>query len=64
MDVFRHPRNTIVIGVVFVVVAALYLLLAPVFDYRVEWAGVTMLGALAIAMTLLAYALISGSSND
>ena len=62
MAKFR-PRNVIAIGIGFLVVDALYLLLAPVFDYRVEWAGVTMLGALSIAMTLLAYVLLAGSSD-
>jgi hypothetical protein len=60
----RHPRNVIAIGVLFVAAAAGLGLLAPVFGYRVEWAGVTLLFALAIAMTIMAYVLIVGSTKD
>ena len=56
-------RNSIVIGVTFVVIAALYGGLAPVLGYRIEWAGVTMLGALGVALGILSYVLTSGSSD-
>ena len=64
MHPVQHPRNVIVIGLVFIVVGALYALLAVPFGYHIEWAGVTMLGALGIAMAVMFYVLIAGSSKD
>ena len=55
----RH-RNAIIIGISCVVLAALYGGLAPVFDYHVEWAGVTMLVALGAAMGILVAVLEAG----
>jgi hypothetical protein len=60
----RHPRNALIVGAAFIVTAILYGALAPVFGYNVEFAGVTMLFALGIAMGLMAYILIAGSPRD
>ena len=64
MHSIRHPRNVVIIGISFVVVGALYALGAVPLGYQIEWAGVTMLGALGVAMSLMAYVLIAGSSRD
>ena len=56
-------RNSIVIGLTFVVIATLYGGLAPWLGYRIEWAGVTMLGALGVALGILSYVLSSGDSD-
>jgi hypothetical protein len=56
-------RNSILIGVTFIVTGALYAGLAQPFGYRIEWAGVTMLGALGVALAILAYVLTAGSSD-
>lgn len=58
----RH-RNAIIIGIGCVVLAALYGGLAPVFNYDVEWAGVTMLVALGAAMGMLAAVLQAGTGD-
>ena len=58
-----RQRNSIAIGVTFVVVAALYGGLAPWLGYKVEFAGVTMLGALGVALGIMSYVLTSGSSD-
>ena len=58
-----RTRNSVIIGVSFVVIAAAYGALAPVAGYRIEWAGVTMLGALGVALGIMAYVLSSGSSD-
>ncbi len=50
-----HPRNVIAIGVLFAAIAFVYLLLSH------DIGGATMIGALAIAMTLAAYVLAAGS---
>jgi hypothetical protein len=64
MHPMRHPRNVIVLGIGFIAAAAAYAVGAEPLGYDVEWAGVTMLGALGIAMSLMAYVLIAGSSKD
>jgi CBS-domain-containing membrane protein len=50
-----HPRNVVAIGVVFAMIAVVYLILSH------DVGGATMIGALAIAMTLAAYVLAAGS---
>jgi hypothetical protein len=50
-----HPRNALLLGVMFAVVAAVYFYLSH------DAAGTTMIAALAIAMSLAAYVLAAGS---
>jgi len=50
-----HPRNAILIGVMFAVVALVYLYLSH------DAGGATMIAALSISMTLAAYVLAAGS---
>ncbi|MCI0584359.1 MAG: hypothetical protein L0227_15975 [Chloroflexi bacterium] len=64
MHPIQHPRNTIIIGGAFVAVAAIYALGAVPLGYDIEWAGVTMLAALGVAMAIMFYVLIAGSSKD
>ena len=64
MHPLRHPRNIAVIGISFFSVGALYAIGAPILGYHIEWAGVTMLGALGIALSIMFYVLIAGSSRD
>jgi hypothetical protein len=52
----RHA-NAIVIAIACVVTGVLYGALAPVFGYRVEWAGVTMLIALGAALGIMFFVL-------
>ncbi len=58
-----RPRNVLVIAITFLVVSALYAIGAVPLGYHIEWAGVTMLGALAVAMSIMAYVLITGSGE-
>jgi hypothetical protein len=59
----RRYRYSIVIGVSCVVLGALYGALAPVFGYKIEWAGVTMLIALGAALGLMVAVLDAGSGD-
>jgi len=61
----RRRRNSIIIGVAWVVLAVAYFGLAPVLGYppEDEWAGATMLLALGAAMGIMAYVLTSGSGD-
>lgn len=56
----RRYRYSVAIGIACVVLASLYGGLAPVFGYRIEWAGVTMLIALGAALGLMVAVLASG----
>lgn len=64
MHPMRHPRNALVVGAVFVLASLAFWVFAGPLGYRVDFAGVTMLGALGIAMGLMAYVLIAGSPRD
>jgi hypothetical protein len=50
-----HPRNAFFLGLIFAVVAAIYLWTSH------DAGGATMIAALAIAMSLAFYALVAGS---
>jgi hypothetical protein len=64
MHPLRHPRNAALVGIIFVVIGFLYFILAVAGNYHVDFAGVTMLAVLGIAMALMAYVLVAGSSSD
>ncbi|HLO35106.1 MAG TPA: hypothetical protein VK194_03455 [Candidatus Deferrimicrobium sp.] len=64
MHPLRHPRNAAVVGIVFVVIAAIYWAVPYFGGWHLDYAGVTMLAVLGIAMALMAYVLIAGSPND
>jgi hypothetical protein len=58
-------RNLIagLIGAGTIVIAIAYAAFAPVLGYHVEWAGVTMLFALGIALGILVFVLYGGPSE-
>ena len=56
----RRHRNSLIIGASSVVLAVLYGALAPVFGYHIEWAGVTMLIALGVALGIMVGVLEAG----
>jgi type II secretory pathway component PulM len=58
-----RTRNSLVIGIAFVITAVLYAGLANPLGYKIEWAGATMLAALGVALGIMAYVLTSGSSD-
>lgn len=64
MHPIRHPRNAIIVGLVFVVVAAIYWAVPYFGGWELDYAGVTMLAVLGIAMAVMAYVLIAGSPSD
>jgi hypothetical protein len=64
MHPLRHPRNAALVGIVFVVIGILYWGLAELGKFHVDYAGVTMLAVLGIAMALMAYVLVAGSSGE
>jgi type III secretory pathway component EscT len=56
----RRSRNAIIIAIACVVLGITYGALAPVFHYKIEWAGVTMLIALGAAMGIMVAVLDTG----
>jgi hypothetical protein len=64
MHPLRHPRNAILVGILFVVIGLVYWVVPYLGHWHIDYAGVTMLAALGIAMGLMAYVLIAGSPNE
>jgi DMSO reductase anchor subunit len=60
----RHPRNAIVVGLLFSATGAVYWAVQSIAGWHVDYAGVTMLILLGVAVSILAYVLIAGSPND
>jgi hypothetical protein len=61
--VTSNRRNALIIAITCVVLGILYGILAPVFGYRVEYAGVTMLIALGAALGLMFLVLHTGQGE-
>ncbi len=64
MHPLRHPRNAIFVGLLFVVIGVLFWAIPTFGGWHVDYAGVTMLLALGVAMAIMAYVLIAGSPSD
>jgi hypothetical protein len=64
MHPLRHPRNAALVGILFVIIGAIYWAVPYFGGWHLDYAGVTMLGVLGIAMALMAYVLVAGSPND
>ena len=64
MHPLRHPRNAIVVGLLFALIGATYWGVQSIAGWPVDYAGVTMLVLLGVATSILAYVLIAGSPND
>ena len=64
MHPLRHPRNAAIVGIIVVVIAAIYWAVPYFGGWHLDYAGVTMLAVLGIAMALMAYFLVAGSPND
>ena len=64
MHPLKHPRNAVFVGLIFVVISAIYWAIPYFGGGHVDYAGVTMLAILGIAMSLMFYVLVAGSPND
>ena len=64
MHPLKHPRNALIVGIAFVVIAAIYWAVPYFGGWQLDYAGVTMHALLGVAMALMAYVLIAGSTND
>jgi hypothetical protein len=64
MHPLQHPRNAAIIGIIFLITGAVYWAVPYFGNWHVDYAGVTMLAVLGIAMGLMFYVLVAGSSNE
>ena len=57
-----NPRRAALVGIVFLLIAGFYYLFPYLVDPSViDYAGITMLIALGVAMSLMAYVLVAGT---
>ena len=64
MHPLRHPRNAAAVGILFVLIGVVYWAVPTLGSWHVDYAGVTMLLFLGVAMAIMAYVLVAGSTND
>ena len=64
MHPLRHPRNAALVGLLFIGIAVVYWAVPFFGGWHVDYAGITMLVALGIAMAFMAYVLVAGSPNE
>lgn len=64
MHPLRHPRNALLAGLIFAGIGVVYWAVQSIAGFHVDYAGTTMLLLLGIAMSIMAYVLIAGSTND
>jgi hypothetical protein len=64
MHPLRHPRNAALVGILFLLIALVYWVVPYVGQWHIDYAGVTMLLALGVAMALMFYVLVAGSPSD
>lgn len=59
-----NRRNAFAVGLVFVVIAVVYAALPYLAGQPVDWAGVTMLLCLGVAMTLMVWVLFVSAARS
>ena len=64
MHPLKHPRNAMVVGLLFVAVAIVFYAWPTITGGYMEPAGVTLLVLLGVAMAVMAYVLVAGSPRD
>ncbi len=64
MHPLRHPRNAAAVGIIFVVIGFIYWAVPYFGGWHLDYAGVTMLIVLGLAMAVMAYFLVAGSSSE
>ena len=68
MHPLRHPRNAALVGIIFIVIGVIYYAVPATQGLTVNTddiaAGTTMLIFLGVAMALMAYVLVAGSTDE
>jgi hypothetical protein len=64
MHPLRHPRQAALLGLLFIGIGIVYYAVPFIGNWHVDYAGMTMLLALGVAMALMAYVLVAGSPHE
>ena len=67
MHPLRHPRNAAMVGIIFVIIGIVYYAVPAVEGLNLSYdiaAGTTLLVFLGVAMAIMAYVLVAGSTDE
>ena len=67
MHPLRHPRNAAMVGIIFVIIGIVYYAVPAAEGLNLSYdiaAGTTLLVFLGVAMAIMAYVLVAGSSDE
>jgi heme/copper-type cytochrome/quinol oxidase subunit 1 len=66
MHPLRHPRNAAMVGIIFIIIGAIYWTVPSLDGITTDdiAAGTTMLVFLGVAMAIMAYVLVAGSTDE
>jgi heme/copper-type cytochrome/quinol oxidase subunit 1 len=67
MHPLRHPRNAAMVGIIFVVIGIVYYAVPAIEGLNLSYdiaAGTTLLIFLGVAMAIMAYVLVAGSTDE
>ncbi len=68
MHPLKHPRNAALAGIIFIVIAVIFYAIPTIEGLTVPYndvaAGTTMLLFLGVAMAIMAYVLVAGSTDE
>ena len=68
MHPLRHPRNAALVGILFIVIAIVYYAVPTIDGLTVAYndiaSGTVLLVFLGVAMAIMAYVLVAGSSDE
>jgi len=67
MHPLRHPRNAAMVGIIFIIIGIVYYAVPAVEGLNLSYdiaAGTTLLVFLGVAMAIMAYVLVAGSTDE
>ena len=67
MHPLRHPRNAAMVGIIFVIIGVVYYAVPAAEGLNLSYdiaAGTTLLVFLGVAMAIMAYVLVAGSTDE
>jgi heme/copper-type cytochrome/quinol oxidase subunit 1 len=67
MHPLRHPRNAALVGIIFVIIGVIYYVVPAAEGLELTYdiaAGTTLLVFLGVAMAIMAYVLVAGSTDE
>ena len=67
MHPLRHPRNAAMVGIIFVIIGIVYYAVPAAKGLNISYdiaSGTTLLVFLGVAMAIMAYVLVAGSTDE